>query len=885
MPLKIEKIAIKQCGPLSNLSIDFSTVNLVYSENEKGKSYLVEFIIHSLFKNKVHWSDLRQPGQGKVVISGFDNKPSDFTPSSKKKIEDHLEKQQKGLPPSLSNLLIVKEGETEIVKNSCGIDKKTLKEILSPRRVLNQIESKITATLKGAKIEDGQINIKKQGEGKDYIETKEKITQIEGLIKQLINEYEQGEIRNLQLRKEELSEAKQLLLKAKRYEAYILNEKLNKLKREKEKFSDYLLDKLKQLLQEHKNLRKDIEKLEIDLKAIGKQTQRIPELEREKETLQKARKYEAYKISINLKDTELQLKKITDEDISDIQQAVIQYGHKVAEISDKLEILNKLKEQSKDYYWLKAAKENYLKFISSPLKTDKATSLLPYLSAFLILVGILMIFLEQKISASIVLVASGLFATYYMLKTKKSFTSFKKSEELKTLREEFAKKFGKEPENLTDFEELLYEQEKSYFNLDTYEREIERLNTELLSLKHRIEDFFNRMGINGIDENKWTEKIAEIRNEREELKAKAQQLRGKLEELGIEESDYEIKDPGVKFNKKEWDEKIAEISGLIKLREQEYRMEEQRELYEKRLVETKKQIEEIFKNDLNIDLEETEWTKKVEEIEKERKQIEKELNEIEGLLKGLGVSENEFIKENPNIKFSPQDLEKIDRELSELEEHLKSKSQELERLRARIIQFTGIDISTSWNEMIEKVYLKRKELLESLEDTEAKIIAGIMVHETIQELQREEDEKLMEKINTPEITRLIEKITGRYKSLSFTIPSSEHESSKNQEDIIINDEFSSFNLSDLSTGAKEQIMIALRIGLAKNILKGEPAFLILDDAFQHSDYKKRPLLVETLFELAREGWQIIYLTMDDHIRELFKLKSSNLELGFKEISL
>lgn len=123
--------------------------------------------------------------------------------------------------------------------------KKTLKEILSPRRVLNQIESKITATLKGAKIEDGQINIKKQGEGKDYIETKEKINQIEGLIKQLINEYEQGEIRNLQIRKEELSGQKQLLLKAKRYEAYVLNEKLNKLKIEKEKFSDHLLEKLK----------------------------------------------------------------------------------------------------------------------------------------------------------------------------------------------------------------------------------------------------------------------------------------------------------------------------------------------------------------------------------------------------------------------------------------------------------------------------------------------------------------------------------------------------------------------------------------------------------------------------------------------------------------
>jgi uncharacterized protein YhaN len=49
-------------------------------------------------------------------------------------------------------------------------------------------------------------------------------------------------------------------------------------------------------------------------------------------------------------------------------------------------------------------------------------------------------------------------------------------------------------------------------------------------------------------------------------------------------------------------------------------------------------------------------------------------------------------------------------------------------------------------------------------------------------------------------------------------------------------------------------------------------FLKKQDAFQHSDYDRRPRLIDQLFTLANEGWQIIYLTMDDNIRELFREK-------------
>ena len=46
-------------------------------------------------------------------------------------------------------------------------------------------------------------------------------------------------------------------------------------------------------------------------------------------------------------------------------------------------------------------------------------------------------------------------------------------------------------------------------------------------------------------------------------------------------------------------------------------------------------------------------------------------------------------------------------------------------------------------------------------------------------------------------------------------------------------------------------------------------FLILDDAFQHSDWLRRDRLVEEVVHLAKDGRQVTYLTMDEHLRGLF----------------
>jgi hypothetical protein len=45
------------------------------------------------------------------------------------------------------------------------------------------------------------------------------------------------------------------------------------------------------------------------------------------------------------------------------------------------------------------------------------------------------------------------------------------------------------------------------------------------------------------------------------------------------------------------------------------------------------------------------------------------------------------------------------------------------------------------------------------------------------------------------------------------------------------------------------------------------------------------LVVDTLVELAKDSWQVFYLTMDDHIRDLFQRRASSLGPRYHFIEL
>ncbi len=832
MGIKIEKIAIKNCGPINNFSTDLEDITLIFSENEKGKSYLVEFIIHCLFKNKSYWNHLRQPGQGKVILSGLENSSNEFTPSKRKKLEDYFQKEQRGLPTSLANLLIIKSGQTEINKNNC-IDKVTIKEILSPRRILDEIDNdkNISITIKKAKIEGNEILIDRRGEGETYSKIREEISQIENLINQVINEYEESELKDLALRKEELLQKRQLLLKAKKHEAYEISEKIKELKEKIKKIPENAIENLKSLLNEYEKSKYSFTKLESEIQIMKSNLLKLLNFsEREKID------YKSEILLEKIREIENTLNKISERELEHLSNILNKYHDKLAEKKEKMRILEEMKEKSKDYPWLKSAKEYYSKILSLPMDINKKISFLPYIALLFLVISLIFLLQNQKIIGILGISISTLAAFYYFSKLKNSFLNYKHMNELKEIEKEFFNRFGTNLENILQIEEKISEQEKSFYVKETYEKELLKMNEEINTIRSLIEEKLKLLGFDQVEEKYWYEKLNNLRNERNWLNQLYQELQSNLK--GIENKEREMQQ------------------------------------MEKEMKQIKKTIQQIFTNLKGTEVPENKWKYHIEELDRENKLIVNEIRRLEGILEGFGVLEKEYEKENPGVKFSQRELDEVEREIEQIDYKIKEKNEKITSLKSKIVQITGADFSSSWNELFEKMYLKRKELQIAIKECEAKIIAGLLIHNTIQELQRQEDEKILEKINSPLITNLIYRLTGRYRTLNFE-----------KEDVLISDEYFTFKINELSTGAKQQVMIALRIGFAKSLLQGNTAFLIFDDAFQYSDYKRRPIMIDTLLELAKEGWQVIYLTMDNHIRDLFVQKARTTSLQYCLITL
>ncbi|MBP8959109.1 MAG: hypothetical protein KBG40_01625 [Bacteroidales bacterium] len=870
MSIRIKQITAEDCGPVKIFSHELGDLNLIYSRNEGGKSFLTEFIIHCLFKNKNPWGYLRKTGKGKITITGLGDKPVDFKPDKGTKLEDYLEKDNRGLPPSLVNLLVIKEGETEIVKTEDGIDKSIIKDLLSYRKVLDAIDSKIPLVIKQADIAP-EVRIDRKGKGKDYYQVKEELNKINDSINKLNNESGHWSIKDLKLKAEKLKKDKDLLLKARKFKAYRLSEEIKRLQENIEEIPDSLLERLGELISGYEQYKNRLESLNKEYKKITEETAVLPDMEAKQKLLIKAKQHKAYGIAENLKLLNEKLRILPEEEINKTEQNISRYHDKKNELNSRNKLVVELKEKSKDYNWLKSAKENYSRFLTAAKTYKEPPVFIIVLIALLTAGGLAGVLLDQKIAGISLILAGTAVTIFYFLKLRKSFTPYKHVQELEEIEKEFRNRFGEELKSLTQLESKLNEQEKYHNQFDLLTSDLKRLETELESCVLSIRDGFGRLKADGDEAQNWNEIISQLRQKRNTILEEQQQLKEKLSGLEVDESEYEKEDPGIEFDKNLLEETKTELTRLKELLKRASDIESEIANIQNEMSGLTNEIIQSFINLTGREISENEWQHKLHELTARRNELKEKAEHLKGELKGLGVSESEYITNDPGIEFRQEELDLIDRQLQSVADDIAREEEKLRVLRTELISITRADASTSWNDLIDLLY-KRKEITEQeIENLEAEIFAGSLLHNTILELQQEEDVKLIESLNSDDMRNILYNVTGRYNQLAF-------------EDlrVKISDEFRDFYIRDLSTGAREQVMIALRIGFLKRLFRQDSAFLILDDAFQHSDYNKREMLVNTVCELSRKGWQIIYFTMDDNIKSLFQKRQTG---NFIEIDL
>jgi DNA repair exonuclease SbcCD ATPase subunit len=265
----------------------------------------------------------------------------------------------------------------------------------------------------------------------------------------------------------------------------------------------------------------------------------------------------------------------------------------------------------------------------------------------------------------------------------------------------------------------------------------------------------------------------------------------------------------------------------------------------------------------------------VKGLRKEVNELDNELNTLAKELASLGVPEEEFLAEDSGIAWNTGRYKELQEQFNETSLALKNEEENLGQLKVRIAQETRSD-SSDWEELIAALRSLSEQETENYKRLTAEILAKVKLYGVIGELRQEENARIASGLESKELTNSLHAITGRYRGMRYD---------GEEGLILITNEDEEYLLHEVSTGAREQALLAIRLGFSSMIMKGNCAFLILDDAFQHSDWPRRSNLVNRILSIAESGWQVFYFTMDDHIRTLFLKARDRLGDGFASCEL
>lgn len=279
-----------------------------------------------------------------------------------------------------------------------------------------------------------------------------------------------------------------------------------------------------------------------------------------------------------------------------------------------------------------------------------------------------------------------------------------------------------------------------------------------------------------------------------------------------------------------------------------------------------------FHNETTV---QSEWPDIIEEMRTSRKTISKSVSNLEKDILRLNINPAEYLNTYNGIVWNEIEYERVNAEMTEKTEKITETENQLSSLKTRMHDATGLDTDKDWNAHTDELRKKHSELQDEYREITAEVIAKILVHKAVKELRNEEMKNVRKGLKDKLVTDSLYALTSSYRSIHLD---DDHTMT------VVTELEDEYPLEMLSKGAKEQVYLALRTGFAQRIMK-DPAFLILDDAFQHSDYKRRENLVDYTMKLVKAGWQIFYFTMDDHMGDLFQEAGKSLGAEFKRKDL
>jgi hypothetical protein len=695
MPVSIDEIQIRNLGPLDRLTFHPARINLIYGQNEMGKTFLVEFLIASLFRNVKSYGLRDLAGQGRVWLKGLEKNRVAFGPGSSGKLDDYLAGDMPGLPPDFSRLLVVKGAEVNLAGTGRHTDKSVIKGFLSGQDLLERKIGKINKTVQEIRLEQGVIHGPRRNPLKEREERENQLRRIDRLMEQIDAEYSGGPRKLLEEEKNRIAQEMDLQERARRYSA-------------------------------------------------GRLFQEIQNLERDKN-------------------------RIDTERLKQIRELLGRRGHLTREQKEKKEALDIAGKKSLHYTWLKQARVVYEKTLMGETAKPRPWMGVLTLAAALLSALLLLFRIHEGAGAALVLVI--VFASLYLRQSQRIRGREEMRGERIGLEREFKERTGKDLSGLPLLEAELDEQTEAHSRMTLLKDQVRKNVQDAGRVDQEIQNVMEALAGEPADARRAPQFLKDLEARYRDLEMAIQEKKVDLARLQVESGNYEKNDPGTRFS-----------------------------------------------------------YKRKEELESKNRRVT---------------------------------------------EKIQAEKYRLDALKQDICRETGDDINVDWETLVDHLSMHRDGVVLDFRQKTAEILGQWSVFQTCLDLRKGEDARLEQALQSPVVLEPMKKMTGRYEKVRFQ-----------EENLMVSDSLGEFPLGSLSTGAREQVLLAMRMGLSNRLFQAQgPFFLILDDAFQYSDWSRRELLVNHVFQMAEMEWQVFYLTMDDHLRKLFEKAGAALGKDFKMLDL
>lgn len=246
----------------------------------------------------------------------------------------------------------------------------------------------------------------------------------------------------------------------------------------------------------------------------------------------------------------------------------------------------------------------------------------------------------------------------------------------------------------------------------------------------------------------------------------------------------------------------------------------------------------------------------------EKSKIETELNKLHGKIHGMLSEKNDMKWEKiiKDKKTAPPEKEPDLIEENELRKKFKTTQEKVNDLKQEIKVFKEIQ-QTKFNIVDNRsAFIEYNSLQKRLENYELEKKAALVARDILSKMSSELDDYIQFIIKGNEsLSEYFKLVTERYDEVEV----------KNKNFTVKQKDGKKYKIGHLSSGTRDQLLLCFRMAALKRIYP-QGGFLILDDAFIFADWHRRKKLVTLLKKFIEGGNQVIYLTSDDHTRDLFK---------------